>query len=124
MLGIGLYGRSFQLSDPSQHTPGSPSSGPGAPGPYTGEAGYLGYNEICLNNWTPVFDDTNKAPYAYSGDQWVSYDNVQSIEIKMDFALSKNLAGAMVWSIDTDDFRGLCGSAYPLLSAINRKLRG
>jgi len=41
----------------------------------------------------------------------------------MDFALRNNLAGAMIWSLETDDYRGQCGEAYPLLRAINMKLR-
>ncbi|KAH8300035.1 hypothetical protein KR044_008773 [Drosophila immigrans] len=123
VLGVGTYGRSFQLSDPSQNWPGAPCRGVGGAGSYTGEGGYLGYNEICQNNWHTVFDNNNAAPYAFSGDQWVSYDNVLSVQWKMDFALSKNLAGAMVWSLETDDYRGLCGESYPLLKTINRKLR-
>ncbi|GIX75148.1 hypothetical protein CEXT_498891 [Caerostris extrusa] len=36
-----------------------------------------------------------------------------------------NLGGAMVWSIETDDFRGRChGYANPLLRAINSALDG
>lgn len=36
---------------------------------------------------------------------------------------SLNLAGAMIWAIDFDDFRGNCGSGkYPLLSVINEEL--
>lgn len=29
----------------------------------------------------------------------------------------------MMWSVETDDFKGLCGEKYPLLKAINRALR-
>lgn len=123
VLGVGTYGRSFQLSDSSQNWPGAPCRGEGSAGSYTGSTGYLGYNEICQNNWHTVFDYDNAAPYAYSGDQWVSFDNVLSVQYKMDFALSKGLAGAMIWSLETDDYRGQCGETYPLLKTINRKLR-
>lgn len=32
------------------------------------------------------------------------------------------LGGAMVWSIDLDDFSGRCGKKYPLLQAVHRGL--
>lgn len=28
----------------------------------------------------------------------------------------------MIWSVDTEDFRGLCGTKFPLLTAINKAL--
>jgi hypothetical protein len=30
-----------------------------------------------------VWNDEQKVPYAYYGDQWVGYDDLQSIEIKV-----------------------------------------
>lgn len=44
-------------------------------------------------------------PYAYKGDQWVSFDDVYTIKKKMHFIKSLNLAGGMVWALDLDDFR-------------------
>lgn len=84
----------------------------------------MGYNEICplTNTWTYKWSNVYDVPYIYKGHQWISYDNVKSLEKKVDFALGKNLAGVMIWSIETDDFRGKCGQKYPLLNAINNKL--
>ncbi|XP_012137365.1 chitinase-3-like protein 1 [Megachile rotundata] len=127
ILGIPAYGRSFTLSNPSNTGIGAPARGAGTAGPYTREAGMLGYNEICQyvkQGWTVRRSDADKTPYAFNGDQWVGYDDVESIAVKAAYINSKNLGGAMVWSIETDDFSGSCGSQYPLLVALNKDLRG
>ncbi|XP_046436429.1 acidic mammalian chitinase-like [Neodiprion fabricii] len=127
VLGTALYGRTFTLSNSAQNMPGSAASGPGAAGPYTGERGMLGYNEICeqqvKTTWTTDWDEQQQVPYAHNGNQWVSYDNVKSITEKANYAKAMGLGGAMVWSIETDDFRGICGNKYPLLNALNHVLR-
>jgi len=102
------------MSNSSQNWPGAACIGAGTAGVYTQESGFLSYYEICQSNWTTVFDQENSAPYAFQGDQWIGYDNVESIQLKMDLVESRNLGGAMTWSIESDDFRGLCGETYPL----------
>lgn len=59
-------------------------------------------------------------PHKLDGNQWVGYEDAESLAIKVQFAKSKNLGGLMVWSLDTDDFNGICGGGkYPLLRALN-----
>lgn len=73
------------------------------------------------SNIETVWDPYYLAPYSYWGRQWVGYDSVESITLKAQYAKAMGLAGGMVWSIETDDFRGLCGEGkYPLLNAIKR----
>ncbi|XP_067001763.2 chitinase-3-like protein 1 [Anabrus simplex] len=129
VLGMGTYGRSFSLPSAGLVGPGAPASGPGSAGPYTRESGMLGYNEICElekeGGWTVVWDDEQKVPYASKGNQWVGYDNIESIKLKTQFAVDLGLGGAMIWSVETDDFLGTCaGYKYPLLTAINEVLSG
>jgi len=126
-LGLGMYGRSYTLSNKSNNKLGALATIGGTPGPYTQETGMLGYNEICENikkgGWTVVWDDQQKVPYAYTASgQWVGYDNPKSIGIKVEFAKSLNLGAVMIWSIETEDFKGICGPKYPLLNAINTAL--
>jgi chitinase len=74
-------------------------------------------------DWETFWDDEQMVPHKVKGDQWVGYDDVQSIQSKIELANQLGLGGAMVWSLDTDDFLGLCGDGkYPLLKAINDNL--
>ena len=48
--------------------------------------GMMGYYEICpltAHVYTVDRDNYTQAPWAYSGDQWVCYDDVDSIRIKV-----------------------------------------
>lgn len=48
-LGVGFYGRSYTLSDPSNTKVGAPTSGAGTPGKYSAEGGMLTYLEVTSN---------------------------------------------------------------------------
>ncbi|KAL0810926.1 hypothetical protein ABMA28_010224 [Loxostege sticticalis] len=129
VLGVPFYGRTFTLANANVNTPRSPAAGAGIAGPYTATSGFVGYNEFCYllktESWTVRIDQLAKVPYAYRNSNWVSYDNPESITAKVDYALSHNLRGVMVWSIETDDFNGLCGEGnFPLLRSINKALGG
>jgi len=54
--------------------------------------------------WTVVRDPHYMVPYAYKNRQWIGYDDEQSLTLKTYYLLSKGLGGAMLWSIETDDF--------------------
>ncbi|XP_053984693.1 chitinase-3-like protein 1 [Hylaeus volcanicus] len=127
ILGIPSYGRSFTLANAANNGLGASAIGPGTIGRYTGEPGTLGYNEICENlnqgGWTVVREPKQLVPYAFKGNQWVGYDDPTSVQEKAKYINSMGLGGAMVWSVETDDFRGTCGEKYPLLTALNRVLR-
>ncbi|RZB39534.1 Glyco hydro 18 domain containing protein [Asbolus verrucosus] len=125
-LGVGTYGRTFTLADASNAELYAPVNGGGKPGPYTGLDGTLGYNEICLFNsdWDYIWDEEQQVPHLLSGDQWIGYDDTKSLELKVEYAMNSYVEGVMVWSLDTDDFLGACGQGkYPLLTAINNRLR-
>jgi len=129
VLGIPCYGQSFTLADPNNHGYNATSIGPGAPGNFTQAAGTLAYYEICQetksnSSWT-VVRDNRIGPYATSGNQWVSFDDVENVRIKSEFARKLNLGGGMIWALDLDDFTGSCGCGkYPLLTTLNQGLRG
>ena len=71
--------------------------------------------------WAEV--STSDGAYAYKGNQWVSYENVESVRRKAEFIRSQKLGGAMVHSIDMDDFNNnCCYEDFPLVKAIARVL--
>ncbi|RVE46554.1 hypothetical protein evm_008789 [Chilo suppressalis] len=127
-LGVPFYGHSFKFQSETNSNVRAPSNGAGIAGPYTGEAGFVGYNEFCAMlksdpSWSIRKDHLAKVPYAVKGLDWVSYDNPRSIRDKVKYALKKKLAGIMIWSIETDDFHNVCGGgAYTLLKVINNAL--
>jgi len=131
VLGVPLYGRSFLLQNKANNGMGAPARSTSFAGPITREAGFLGYNEICKEltapdgNWTVVWEPCHQAPFMVRGDRWVSYDDEHSVRLKAEFAFDMKLGGVMVWSVETDDFKGLCSNGtikYPLLRTLNTAL--
>ncbi|XP_032672454.1 probable chitinase 2 [Odontomachus brunneus] len=133
VLGLPMYGRTFILAkkpeEPNINPIGLPALTTGFKGPYTGQEGFMGFNEICesltkySNDWTKGWDSDTSTAYAIKEDRVVVYDNIKTIMAKVEYVKKKKLAGVMVWSIDTDDFRGECyGSDFPIMTAINKVL--
>ncbi|KAJ3529968.1 hypothetical protein NM208_g9528 [Fusarium decemcellulare] len=107
-LGIGFYGRSFQLADPACHTPGCLFLGGAEPGPCTDNSGTLSYFEIMdiieKYDLTPYWDEKDAVKYVtWAGDQWVSYDDEDTIQQKIEFANALGLGGLLIWAIDLDN---------------------
>lgn len=96
-----------------------------------------------------IWDNEMKVPYLVEDDQWVGefqlirltkqslflcspnakigsatqvgFDDERSIRNKMQWVKDEGYAGAMVWTIDMDDFTGkVCGNGvkYPLIAAM------
>uniref|UniRef100_A0A8C3XQN3 GH18 domain-containing protein n=1 Tax=Chelydra serpentina TaxID=8475 RepID=A0A8C3XQN3_CHESE len=126
IMGIPAYGRSFTLSS-SETGVGAPAFGPGSLGPFTREAGFWAYYEICTfqKGATTKRIEEQKVPYSFKENQWVGYDDQQSIKTKVQYLKKKSLGGAMVWAIDLDDFSdSFCSQGkYPLLQTLKNELR-
>ncbi|KAI4721608.1 glycoside hydrolase [Aureobasidium sp. EXF-10727] len=108
VLGLGFYGRSFTLKDPSCKTPGCAFSGGGNPGTCTQTSGILSNAEIQriikARNLTPILDSQAGIKYiTWDSNQWVSYDDEQTFTLKKNFANGLCLGGTMVWALDLDD---------------------
>jgi len=129
-IGIGTYGRCFQLTSANENGVDAPARGPCTAGTWTREAGFLAYYEICqmLGNagTVKVFDAEQQVPYAYNGDQWVGYDDLDSIAAKVAWVKAGGYGGIMTWAIDLDDFSGnYCNAGpYPLMRQMTLALTG
>ncbi|KAM4612691.1 acidic mammalian chitinase-like [Polymixia lowei] len=127
LVGFPTYGHTFRLAS-SNTAVGAPASGPGPAGPFTRQAGFWAYYEICTflkQGATQAWDSTQDVPYAFNSQNiWVGYDNVKSFQIKIQWLKQNGFGGAMVWSLDLDDFSGtFCGQGrYPLINTIKSGL--
>lgn len=86
-MGIPFYGQTFTLADSGDYRLGAPSIGPGKPGKYTNQPGMLAYYEICnkmkKDRWIVAKDPTGTTgPFAYKMNQWVGFENPQSLREK------------------------------------------
>jgi chitinase len=98
VLGLGFYGRSFTLADTSCTTPGCPFLAGANPGECTKTSGVLSNAEIQRiiidKGLTAILDETAGVKYiVWDSDQWVSYDDADTLKLKLDFANGLNLGG-------------------------------
>ncbi|RYP44871.1 hypothetical protein DL768_008713 [Monosporascus sp. mg162] len=108
VLGLGFYGRSFQLTSASCWKPGCAFDGPGVPGACTQAAGILSYREIteilATTGAKAHFDEAAAVKYlVYAGNSWISFDDAETFKLKIEYANGMGLGGLMIWAIDQDN---------------------
>ncbi|KAL0257640.1 hypothetical protein SLS55_006803 [Diplodia seriata] len=110
-LGLGFYGRSFQLADPACWKPGCLFLGGASAGSNSGTLSFREITDIIKqNDLKPYYDKKEAVKYlVWNRDQWVSYDDEETFKQKIDFANKLGLGGLLIWSIDqdTDDLKAL-----------------
>lgn len=101
VMGMPLYGRTWQLKSPGDNGIGAPAVGVG-----TGK-GFMTYSEIvdfnAANGSNVVYDVQTVSTYSCSGTYWIGYDGPESIEKKVEFARAKGLGGYFFWVLGYDD---------------------
>jgi chitinase len=102
---------------------GDKAVGAASAAPFTKKAGFISYYEICQKisqGWTKRWDSESKVPYVYQGNEWIGFEDVQSLKEKVDYIKTRGLGGAMFWTLDLDDFNGqFCGQGkYPLINSV------
>jgi len=117
ILGIASFGNVFTLDDPTK-------TGVGAPAKFSGSAKYY---EICqkvikkaLVHW---YEREQRSCYACKDTEWVSYEDYYSVEEKGIYIKNNLLGGAMIQTMDYDDYSNLCGDGtFPLIKNIHKEL--
>jgi chitinase len=81
---------------------------------------------VSSNLLTKSAGNPSRGPYAFgSNQQWVGYDDIDTVKAKSQLILDAGYGGAAIWTLDLDDFNNLCcQGANPLLNAASQVLRG
>lgn len=99
-LGLGFYGRSFTMASSDCLTAGCPIEGGtgGHPGECTGTAGVLSmyeiFNLIATEDVNVTLDEAAAVKIAtWDSTQWVSYDDTETLKMKVNYANERCLGG-------------------------------
>ncbi|EWC46483.1 hypothetical protein DRE_04206 [Drechslerella stenobrocha 248] len=105
-MGLGYYGRSFTLKNKNCAQPGCEFMRGGRPGVCSEASGVLMNMEIQSiqrsRDLKPTFDKVAGVKYLSWDDQWVSFDDAESIAFKKHWAAARCIGGLMVWALDQD----------------------
>ncbi|KAL1140908.1 hypothetical protein AAG570_000836 [Ranatra chinensis] len=75
------------------------------------------------DQWVTYRDEESSTPFSVNGRKFVSFDDAKSFKEKLKYLNAKDLGGVSLYSLDTDDFRGLCydGTKYPLTNILRKE---
>ncbi|XP_064454793.1 endochitinase-like [Ornithodoros turicata] len=128
VLSISLGGIAFTVKRSGLHRMGMTSVGAGRTlGLKNNRLGIVSYYDIketLLKNasWTEYFHRSARCAIAYNQDQWIGFENHESIQAKR--PLVRRTSGMAVWDLEMDDFAGGLGPAWPLLTAAHDVVHG
>lgn len=123
-LGTAFYGRSFTATNPACTAPGCAYSSGGTKQTCSHEVGVVLNSEIVdIQRRTGAQGVLNAAAavkqLVYDGNQWVTYDDEDTLRIRANFARSLCLGGLMVWAVSHDTADGTFNKA--LARVANRR---
>lgn len=108
VLGVPFYGRGWTGCAPGPNGDGQYQQCTGTPAG-TWEAGVFDYGDLAANyvnknGFVRYWNDEAKVPYLYNAASgtFISYDDPQSFENKVNYIKSKGLGGAMFWELSGD----------------------
>ncbi|KAL8878659.1 MAG: hypothetical protein Q9198_003578, partial [Flavoplaca austrocitrina] len=109
-LGLSKAGRGYTLSDTKCAHFNCKVSGPSKPGPCTNEAGLLSnveINDVIKEKRlkAQLVPDSMSKEVSWD-DQWVGYDDDETLRMKSDWASENCFGGTSLWSLDMDSREG------------------
>lgn len=120
VLGVPFYGYSWKGCKPDNNGEYQDCAGKGRG---SWEDGNLDYSQIekkmvDKDGFTRYWNDKSKVPYLFNPKtgEFVTYEDNQSLAIKLDYLKEKKLGGAMIWELSGD-------RKETLLKQINQSLR-
>jgi chitinase len=97
VLGIGLYGKKYQLVSPSMNKLGSIADSWNS----TNIPNELSYAETCNlvenSRWILENNSEQMISYIYNKTEWISYEDITSVKLKANYLVDNKLAGVAIW---------------------------
>ncbi|OBT56197.1 hypothetical protein VE04_02873 [Pseudogymnoascus sp. 24MN13] len=124
VLGLAFYARAYTLADLSCTSKNCKFASAARAGPCSREAGILLNSEIDdivkEKGLKPVLWEKEMVKMVHWDDQWLTYDDADTLKLKAKYARSLCLGGLMVWAISHDTRNAKYSLA--LAAAANRKI--
>ncbi|KAK2750070.1 hypothetical protein FQN57_004562 [Myotisia sp. PD_48] len=122
VLGLAFYARAFTATSSSCLEPGCTFESGANPGKCSREVGILLNSEIkeimAERNIEPTLDeDAAVKILSFDGNQWLTYDDGDTFQLKANFARSQCLGGVMVWAVSHDTADGEFTAALSIAAA-------
>ncbi|KAK7411610.1 hypothetical protein VNO78_03045 [Psophocarpus tetragonolobus] len=114
VLGLPFYGYAWNLRNPKDNVIGASATGPAIT-----EGGDMSYKDIkaYIQRYgvSVMYNATYVVNYFSIGSNWVGYDDVEVVKVKVSYARENKLLGYVVWQVPYDDNWALSSAAAELV---------
>lgn len=123
VMGMAFYGRSFSVANPACTSPGC-EYGSGSPVQQCSREVSVALNSeiediMAQTGAKPVLDRdaaVKMLVWGPGGNQWVTFDDQDTLKIRADFARSQCLGGVMVWAVSHDTKKAKYSNALAVVA--------
>lgn len=111
VLGMPFYGHKYTVTSSANNGLYSPFTAYSSVSYDDVAAGYIGKSPYQV-----IFHPTARVPYLFGNNTFISYENVQSIQEKVQLANTRGLRGVGAWELSQDKNATLLSAAYGALN--------